>query len=86
MRNDKRTRTVATVRVKTDLEKPMDIDLIAEHIKAVSENFKKAMESGLQKRAIIILIHDMIPQKRVSLRDIEDVLYWAGQLSSYLKK
>lgn len=80
-------KNVATVRVKTDAEKPIDIDLIAESIAAVAGNFEKALKSGLTMRAIVLLVHDAIPAKfSVSKKDIELVLQYAPIIKTYLNK
>lgn len=71
----KKLKTIKTIRVKTDAEKPIEIEILAESIKAVSDHFNKAINSGLRKRAIAILIHDIIPSKnKVGIVDILTIL------------
>ncbi len=84
---EKKLKNVATVRVKTDLEKPMDIDILAESIKAVADNIDKALNSGLTYRAICLLIQDQMSTKeKIPLTDINKVLMYACNLRKYVTK
>lgn len=87
MATEKKLKNIATIRIKTDLEKPMDYDLIAENIKSVADSYSKALESGLSKRCIAVLINDAMPSKnKVSITDIQNVLVWASNLRIYTTK
>lgn len=84
---ESRKKNIATIRVKTDIENPIDVDLMAEHIKAVADHFSNALEKGLTRQAIAILIHHSMPLRdRVSVKDIMNVLAWACQLRKYVTK
>lgn len=84
---EKKLKNVVTVRVKTDLEKPMDVNILAEAIKSVADNFDKALHSGLTKRAICVLIKDMMPAKEmIGIGDIGNVLTYAMNLRKHLTK
>lgn len=80
-------KNIATVRVKTDLEKPIDVDILAESIKSVADTFEKAISGGLTMRAICVLINDSMPTKeKVSVTDIWNVLIYASNLRKYITK
>lgn len=84
---EKKTKNIATIRVKTDLEKPIDIDMVAEHIKSVSDNFQKALSSGMKMEGIVTLLHDSMPAKiKVNKTDIWNVLLYATKLKQHFIK
>jgi len=81
------TKTIKTIRVKTDEVKPVDIEILAESVKKVADNMCKVLESGLTLRAISILIHDIMPAKeKVPAGDIRNVLIWASNLRKHITK
>lgn len=82
-----KTKNIATVRVKTDLVKPIDVDIMAEDIKSVAANITKALKGGLTMRALCVLIQDQMPNKaKIPLHEIESVLKYAGSINTYLTK
>lgn len=79
-------KTIATVRVQTDMEKPVEIELLAESIKAVADNLQKVTDGPLTKRAVAILLHDVIPARhRVTVTDIITVLNWLPAIRSHIR-
>lgn len=75
-----------TITVKTNLENPEPVELIAQSVIDVSDAFKRIAQNGLQKRAIILLIHDIVKNKGVNMTQIEAVLDAAPKLESYYIK
>lgn len=75
------------ITIKTDEENPMPVELIAENIKKVADSFSKALNSGLTKQAICLLIQNAMPaSQRISVTDINNVLVWASNLRKYVTK
>jgi hypothetical protein len=75
------------IKIKTDEENPEPIELIAKAVIAMSDNFQKALNSGLTERAIVVLIHDAIPgRESVSIQDIKTVLKYASELKKHYIK
>lgn len=84
---EKKLKTIKTIKVQTDEIKPMDISILAESVKKVADNMDKVLNSGLTLRAICILINDMMPTKeKVGIPDIRNVLIYASNLKKYIKK
>jgi len=55
------TKKKEVVEVVQDAEKPVKREILAESIVRIGEAMKKLLESGLNERAIIVLIHDTVP-------------------------
>ena len=80
-------KVVQTIRIKTDEENPVDVELIAEAIIQVAESFEKINDSQLSRRAIVLLLQDMIGVGRIGKQQIELVLDNAARLKEdYIKK
>lgn len=76
------------VEVIQDEENPMPVEILAEHIKAISEGVKKLMAGPLNEKAIVLLIQHAIPGTAgVRVTDIRAVLNALENLERvYLKK
>ncbi len=61
------------VKVKQDEEKPVEKEVLAEAIVNIGKATNRLIASGINKRAIIVLLHDYLNAK-VGKRDIELVL------------
>jgi hypothetical protein len=72
------------VNVVQDPEAPVESEVLADAIVAVSDAAKKLLNGPLKKRAIITLIKDYSPQ--VSRADIESVLEAAADLATFYVK
>lgn len=83
MKTPQETKTLKTLTVKTDEQAPIDANILAEHIIAVSDCFDKVSQSKLNQRAIVLLIHDL---SKVNKKDIELVLNNAKLLKMYFTK
>ena len=59
------------IKVVKNVNKPEPTEILAEAIIKIGENFESLSKSGLNREAIIILIHD---HSKVSKRDISIVL------------
>ena len=79
-------KVVQTIRIKTDEENPVDVELIAEAIIQVAESFEKINDSQLSRRAIVLLLQDMIGVGRIGKQQIELVLDNAARLKEYYIK
>ena len=62
---------ITKIKVVKNKEKPEPINILAEAIIKIGNNFEALSQSGLNREAIIILIHD---HSKVSKRDISIVL------------
>lgn len=83
----KKTKNLLTVKVESNLDKPMEMKILAESIKSVADNFSKALGSGLTLRAIAVLINDMMPTKdKVPVGDIKNILMYASNLRKHVTK
>jgi len=73
-----------TITIKTDEENPMPIEIIAETIKAVSDNMSKALNSGLTLKGICVLVNASLPSNnKIGLKDIELILTTASKLDVF---
>lgn len=71
------------VKIKVSEEDPESVELIAKSIVAVSDSFEKLLNSGLSERAIVLLLHDLIPGYcGVGIKHIEAILKYAPKLKS----
>lgn len=61
------------VTVKQNEEKPIEKEILAESIVRISDAFRKLQASGLNRRAIVVLLRDRCGS-RVSMTEIETVL------------
>jgi len=59
------------IKVVRNQEKPEPTNILAEAIIKIGDNFDSLLKSGLNREAIIILIHD---HSKISKRDISIVL------------
>lgn len=59
------------IKIVKNEEHPEPTEILAEAVIRIGENFEKLQKSGLNKRAIIVLVHDYT---KISKRDIETVL------------
>lgn len=73
------------VRVIKNAENPETPEVLADSIIKISQGFKKLVEQGLTKNAIVVLIQGM-PGVRLSKYDIEVVLDNLPKLASYYVK
>lgn len=48
----------ANVVVKQDEEKPVEKEILAEAIVSISKAMKKMLATGMNRRAILVLVHD----------------------------
>jgi hypothetical protein len=72
--------------IKKNKEEPESEELIARSIIEISDAFSKLNSSKLNKRAIIILLHDAIGQSKIGKKEIEMVLDHAPKLKQYYLK
>ena len=64
-----------------------DIVILQKTIVEMAEAAKKFNASGLKRRAVVVLLQDIIGQKRISREQISDVLDAAEQLAKvYIKQ
>lgn len=78
-------KTMLKYSVTTDKLKPESVEILAENLKVIADSFKKVLNSGLSKRAIIVLIKDRCSNS-LSMNQIETVLDEAANLDKFLKK
>lgn len=74
------------ITIKTKEENPEPIELIADSIIQISEAFRKISNSRLQKRTIVLLLHDAIGPTKIGKKEIELVLEHAPMLAEYFLK
>jgi len=72
-----------TVTIKTDVENPEPLELIAKSIIEIADAFDKINQSNLKRRAILILIKDITG---LGMREIEQILDVGPKLKSYYIK
>ena len=71
----------------TQEENPIPVEILAEHIKAISEGVKTLMAGPLNEKAIVLLIQHAIPGTAVKVTDIRAVIRALERLeTTYLKK
>ena len=63
--------SMAKIKVIKNEENPEPTEVLAEAVIRISENLQKLEKSGLNKRAIVVLVHDYT---KVAKRDIELIL------------
>lgn len=61
-----------------DGEEPVPAEILQRHIVAVSEQFKKALDAGLKRETIVLLLHAKTGISKIAIRNI---LYWAPKLA-----
>lgn len=78
---------VNSVKVQYDPNNTLrDIVVLQKTIQEVSDYSKKLNDSGIKRRALVVLLQDAIGEKKISKRQIEDVLDAAQELGKlYLK-
>lgn len=59
------------MKVKQNPDKPIEKEVLAESIVKISSAFKALQKSGLNEKAIIVLVHD---QTKLPKRDIQLVI------------
>jgi hypothetical protein len=57
--------------IQQDPERPVEVPILAQAILDISNGAKKALSSGLSRKAIIVLIHH---HSKIPMRDVEIVL------------
>lgn len=80
-----------TITVKRDAAEPEQVELLAKAILETSECAKKLIASGLTKRALIVLIHNLVPsaqygKPQVNKTQIREVLEALPKLREFLGK
>ncbi len=68
------------VKIKKNPEKPETTEILAEAIVRISEAFDKLLQSGLNEKAIIVLLQD---RTKLPQRDIASVLEHLRTLAGY---
>jgi len=63
-----------SIKIKKDEINPESTELLAKSVVQVAEASKKLLNSGLTKRAIIVLLHDGIGVSKINKKQIELVL------------
>lgn len=66
------------IKIQQDAEKPIERAVLEAHIIEISKSMNKLLESGLNRKAVIVLIADSTKQGK---REIEYVLNSLEQLS-----
>ncbi len=75
-----------TISVTTNEENPEPVELIASSIIGVAEAFEKINNSRLSRRAVILLLHDLIGPTKINKKQIELILDNAPLLKKYYIK
>lgn len=79
--------TKPNIKIVKDEENPESLELMAKSVIEVAEASKKLLNSGLTKRAIIILLQDGIGPGKINKTQIELVLDNLPRLKAwYVKK
>lgn len=63
-----------SIHIKKDETQPESTELLAKSIVQVAEASQKLLNSGLSKRAIVVLLQDGIGQTKINKKQIELVL------------
>ena len=75
------------VKVITDTENPEPVEIIAKSILQIAEGFAKLTKSGLNERALIILLQSHIGAGNINQTQIAQVLRTLPELGKlYLRK
>lgn len=72
-------------------EEPMPVEILAEHIKAISEGVKKLVNGPLNEKAIVLLIQNAAPSlqhgQKISATEVRAVLAGLESLErTYLRR
>lgn len=70
----------SNIKVVKNVKKPEPTEILAEAIIRIGENFEKLQKSGLNKRAIVVLVYDYT---KIPKRDIELVLESLAKLKGW---
>lgn len=76
-------KNLQSINIKTDEKNPQPVELIAESIIEIAAAFQKINSSRLNKRAIILLLHDAIGTSKIGKKEIELVLDYAPKLAEH---
>jgi len=69
------------------MEQGIEVNIIAEEIIKLSNGVEKLLSSGLNNRAILILLHDAIGSTAINKKQIQSVLNALPQLKKlYIKE
>jgi len=74
------------IKVIKNEENPESTELLAASITKVADGFAKLIQSGLNERAYIVLLHAYIGQANISKRQIELVLRALPRLKGWYLK
>lgn len=74
------------IHVKKDEAQPESKELLAKSIVQVAESSQKLLNSGLSKRAIVVLLQDGIGISKINKKQIELVLENLPRLKSWYVK
>ena len=60
---------MSNIKVVKNAENPESTEILAEAIIRIGENFEKLQKSGINREAIVVLIHDMtkLPKRDIGL-------------------
>lgn len=75
------------IKIKKEKENPETVELLAKSILQVAKGFEDLLKSSFNKRAYIVLLHDVIGASKINKKQIELVLEALPRLKAwYLKK
>ena len=74
------------VHITKSVDKPESTEIMAASIVAISNGFTKLLNSGLNRRAIIVLVQDMVGATKITKKDIELVLDAIPRLKAWYVK
>lgn len=78
---------IMNIKIKKNEEKPESVELLAHSIIQVAEGFEKVLNSSLNERALVVLLHDTIGAAKITKAQIKLVLEALPRLKSwYIKK
>lgn len=73
-------------KVVDDPEAPVETEVLSDAIVKISRGMRSLLASGINKRAIVVLLHDAAPSRgnrgKPSKRAIEDVIDCLGDLEN----
>lgn len=81
----KKRKTLKTIKVTTDEDSPIDVEIVAEAIELIAKKFSEIEKGRLSRRAVIVLLHDLIGPQHINKKQIELVLEYGPLLRRYLK-
>jgi len=71
------------IKIKKSEENPESVELLAKNIILVADGFKKVLESPLNQRGLVVLLHDAIGAQKVTKVQIRLVLEALPRLKSW---